>query len=155
MFGGLTKEEFKEKQESIVAISGGFDPIHNGHVRLIKEASKHGAVLVILNSDEWLKRKKGYSFMAWDQRAEILMGMKGIYAVIQADDEDGTVCKTLEGIQVDYFANGGDRANENTPELETCVKLGIKPLFNIGGAKVASSSELVSTTSVLRHEAAR
>lgn len=147
MFGGLTKEEFKATQEPIVAISGGFDPIHNGHVRLIKEAQKHGAVLVILNSDDWLRRKKGYSFMSWDQRAEILMAMKGVYAVVHAEDEDGTVCKTLESIQVDFFANGGDRIKETTPELETCDVLGIKPLFGIGGEKVASSSEMVNAVS--------
>lgn len=147
MLGGLTKEEFKETQQPIVAISGGFDPLHNGHVRLIREASKHGAVVVILNTNDWLERKKNYSFMSWDQRAEILMAMKGVYAVVQADDADNTVCKTLAEIMPDFFANGGDRTNENTPEIEICIKHGIKPLFGVGGEKVASSSEMVKDAS--------
>lgn len=143
MLNGLTKEEFEETQTPIVAVSGGFDPLHNGHVRLIREAAKHGDVIVILNSDEWLKRKKGFAFMSWDQRAEILIAMKGVYAVVKADDEDGTVCKTLEKIKPNFFANGGDRIIGNTPEVETCDIAGIKSLFGIGGEKVASSSELV------------
>ncbi len=143
MLGGLSKEEFKETQAPIVAISGGFDPIHHGHVRLIKESAKTGGVLVLLNSDEWLKRKKGYSFMNWDQRAEILMAMKGVYAVVAADDSDGTVRKDLQKIKPDYFANGGDRTAETTPEIKTCLDHGIKPLFGIGGEKIASSSEIL------------
>lgn len=142
MFGGILKEEMVIPP--IVAISGGFDPIHNGHVRLIREANKHGKVLVILNSDEWLKRKKGYVFMSWDQRAEILLAVKGVYAVVTADDEDGTICKTLAEVKPEFFANGGDRTSENTPELKTCLDCGIKPIFGIGGKKVASSSEIVN-----------
>lgn len=141
MFGGILKEEMVIPP--VVAVSGGFDPVHNGHIRLIREANKHGKVLVILNSDEWLVRKKGYAFMSWDQRAEILLAIKGVYAVVKAEDQDGTVCKTLAENKPQFFANGGDRTNENTPELETCAKEGIEPLFGIGGEKVASSSEMV------------
>lgn len=144
MFGGILKSEYEI--QPTIAISGGFDPIHNGHIRLIKDAQKHAAVVVILNSDAWLIRKKGYALMAWDQRAEILMAMKGVYAVVAADDDDGTVCKTLEQVKPTFFANGGDRTNENTPELELCNKLGIQPLFGVGGEKIASSSEMINAT---------
>lgn len=127
----------------IVCISGGFDPIHLGHARLIKEAATYGNLIVILNSDEWLKRKKGYTFMDWFSRSEILMNIKGVTGVSAVDDKDGTVCEALRRIKPDFFANGGDRFPDNTPELQVCTELKIKPLFNIGGGKIASSSELV------------
>lgn len=142
MLGGIAKEDFKAKET--VAISGGFDPLHVGHVRMIREAAKTADVIVILNSDEWLKKKKGYVFMPWDQRAEALMAIKGVCAVVDVDDRDGTVCSALRAVKPTYFANGGDRIPENTPELAECVELGIKPLFGVGGDKVASISELVN-----------
>lgn len=127
-----------------VAISGGFDPVHSGHINLIKSAAKYGKLIVILNSDEWLVRKKGYAFMRWAERARILMGLEHVWQVSSVDDSDGTVCEALERIKPDYFANGGDRKEENIPELELCKKLGITPLFGIGGEKTQSSSELVN-----------
>lgn len=127
----------------IVALSGGFDPIHEGHIDLIKEASSYGNVVVILNSNAWLKRKKGYIFMRWEQRAAILKELRSIYDVIPVNDLDNTVCEALRRLKPDYFANGGDRTLDNTPELSLCEELGITPLFNIGGGKVASSSELI------------
>lgn len=132
------------REKPIVAISGGFDPVHVGHVRLIKAAAEHGDVIIILNSDDWLKTKKGYSFMDWDSRAEILLNMKRVGAVVAVDDSDATVCEALRKIKPDYFANGGDRTAVNTPELAVCKELGIKMLFGIGGEKVASSQELVN-----------
>jgi len=127
----------------VVCVSGGFDPAHIGHIRLIKEAAEHGRVIVILNSDEWLERKKGYKFMDWASRAEMLASCRWVDFVVAVDDADGTVCEALRRIRPDYFANGGDRFPDNTPELLVCNELGIKPLFNIGGGKIASSSELV------------
>jgi len=136
------KREISEM--TTVAVSGGFDPLHKGHVRLIRAAATYGDVIVILNSDEWLQRKKAYKFMDWDSRAEIINSIKGVVLVISVDDTDGTVCEALKRIKPDYFANGGDRFPDNTPELKVCLDLGIKPLFNVGGEKVASSSELVA-----------
>src|SRR5690242_6837351 len=92
-----------------IALSGGFDPLHSGHIRMIKAAAEHGDVVIILNSDEWLLRKKGYVFMTWKERAEILSSIKGVESVVPVDDADGTVCKSLEELQPDYFGNGGDR----------------------------------------------
>ena len=134
----------KKRKRKIVAISGGFDPVHVGHVRMIKAAAKLGDVIIITNSDEWLKRKKGYVFMPWIERQEILAEFKGVIDVIEAWDEDDTVCKTLERVKPDIFANGGDRKGDNTPEVELCIDLGIELAWNVGGDKIQSSSDLVS-----------
>lgn len=128
----------------IVCISGGFDPLHEGHINLIEHAVQHGRVVVILNSDEWLIRKKGNYVMSWKSRARILAAMRGVNYIVNVDDSDGTVCEALRRIKPDYFANGGDRTEENTPELELCKELDIRPLFNIGGDKVASSSDIIA-----------
>jgi cytidyltransferase-like protein len=126
-----------------VMVSGGFDPIHVGHVRMIREAAQHGNVIVVANSDDWLYRKKGYNFMGFTERKEILMAIKGVVDVIAVDDKDGTVCEALRRIKPTYFANGGDRTSNNTPEKRVCEELGIEMLWNIGGQKIQSSSELV------------
>ena len=126
-----------------VMVSGGFDPIHVGHVRMIREAAQHGSVIVVANSDDWLYRKKGYNFMGFIERKEILMAIKGVVDVIPVDDKDGTVCEALRRIKPTYFANGGDRTSTNTPEKRVCEELGIQMLWNIGGQKIQSSSELV------------
>ena len=130
-----------------IAVSGGFDPVHVGHIRMIQEAATHGDVVVIANSDEWLVRKKGYVFMPFDERAEILHSIKGVTEVYQAYDDDNTVCMSLRGIRLDAFANGGDRKMNNTPEMDVCKELGIEMLWNIGGGKIQSSSKLVDKSS--------
>lgn len=128
----------------VIAVSGGFDPIHVGHIRYIKEAALRGDVVVILNSDSWLNRKKGYAFMPWDQRAEILREIKGVKDVVMAKDDDGTVCETLKNLLPRFFAKGGDRTKDNTPEKRICKSLGIEIIWGCGGGKIASSSELVN-----------
>lgn len=126
-----------------VVVSGGFDPIHVGHVRMIIEAAKHGNVIVVANSDAWLMRKKGYIFMPFEERQEILASIKGVLRVESVDDIDGTVCEALRRIKPTHFANGGDRKQTNTPEMDVCNELGISLLWNIGGGKIQSSSDLV------------
>jgi len=138
-----------------IAISGGLDPVHIGHIRMIDSAHKYGQVIVILNSDEWLIRKKGYFFMPQEQRAEILRSVKNVtevYCNTPEDDIDETVCKPLKELKwihqgkeekLNWFGNGGDRRQENTPEMKTCEKIGIKLAWNLGGSKVESSSELI------------
>jgi len=127
-----------------IAVSGGFDPMHKGHVQMIREAAEYGNVIVILNSDEWLIRKKGYKFMSFEERAYIAGSIKGVTVVANVDDSDGTVCKALERFKPDYFANGGDRYRTNTPEMDTCKEHEIIMLWNIGGGKIQSSSDLVT-----------
>jgi len=134
----------KKSKKKCIAVSGGFDPVHVGHVRMIQAAAKFGDVIVICNSDAWLKRKKGYTFMPFAERAEIIRAFKGVKDVIEADDEDGTVCETLKVLQPDIFGNGGDRFNTNTPETQTCKKYDIEMLWGIGGGKIQSSSDLVA-----------
>ena len=135
------------KKKKTVAVSGGFDPMHVGHVRMIQAASKVGDVVVILNSDSWLERKKGYKFMTWEERAEIIRALYGVVNVVPVYDNDDTVCETLrhlkEDMDLDYFANGGDRKMTNTPEMDLCKKIGIEMLWNVGGGKIQSSSDLV------------
>tara|TARA_Y100001973_G_C5137998_1_gene301374 strand:- start:757 stop:1134 length:378 start_codon:yes stop_codon:yes gene_type:complete len=111
---------------------------------MIRKAAEYGNVIVILNSDEWLIRKKGYKFMSFEERAYIAGSIKGVTMVTNVDDSDGTVCKALKRFKPDYFANGGDRYLKNTPEMEVCEELGIEMLWNIGGGKIQSSSTLVS-----------
>lgn len=126
-----------------ICISGGFDPVHIGHIDLISKASEYGRLIIILNSDEWLKAKKGFALMSWAERAKILLAMENVAEVVKVDDSDGSVCEALKTIRPDYFANGGDRTEQNIPELKLCLDLGIKTLFSVGGEKQASSSKIV------------
>tara|TARA_R100001244_G_scaffold104674_1_gene77635 strand:- start:42 stop:476 length:435 start_codon:yes stop_codon:yes gene_type:complete len=127
----------------IICISGGFDPLHVGHVRMMKAASEHADVFVILNSDEWLMRKKGYMFMTFDERKEIIGSIGVVHTVVDVDDDDGTVCEALERIRPSYFGNGGDRLSDNVPEVDLCKQFDIEMIWNLGGEKVQSSSDLV------------
>ena len=132
------------KQPVTVAVSGAFDPIHIGHVRYLHEAAKLGdRLIVILNSDDFLLRKKGFVFMPFEERKEILEAMRGVDEVVAAIDEDQTVSKTLEIIKPNIFAKGGDKTGpENIPEIETCLNIGCKVITKVGGGKIRSSSEL-------------
>ena len=132
------------RQRPLIAVSGGFDPVHIGHIRMIRDASRYGDVMVIINSDDWLQRKKGYVFMPYEQRAEIMGNIKGVTLVTSVDDSDGTVCQALKRHKPDAFANGGDRKTENTPEMDVCEELGIQLMWAVGGNnKPQSSSWLV------------
>jgi D-beta-D-heptose 7-phosphate kinase/D-beta-D-heptose 1-phosphate adenosyltransferase len=131
------KEQTRTKT---IMVSGGFDPVHIGHIRMIMEASKYGDVIVVANSDDWLFRKKGFVFMEFEQRAEILAALKGVIKVSGVDDCDGTVCDAIRTHKPDYFANGGDRKKHNTPEQAVCKELGVKMLWGVGGDDKANSS---------------
>ena len=132
------------EERPTVMVSGGFDPVHAGHIRLIRAAAQYGNVIVIANSDEWLFRKKGFVFMDFDARAEILNAVKGVVVVDSVDDSDGTVCDAIYRHKPTYFANGGDRGRNNTPEQSVCEELGVNLLWGVGGdKKLASSSDLV------------
>jgi len=128
-----------------IAVSGGFDPLHVGHLRMMQEAAQHGLLTVIINSDEWLLRKKGYVFMPWEERAELIESYDFVNQVVKAQDEDRTVVKSLDELRPDIFANGGDRENINTPEARFCRENNIEMMFAMGGGKIQSSSTMVTT----------
>tara|TARA_Y100000593_G_C4271978_1_gene317863 strand:- start:738 stop:1235 length:498 start_codon:yes stop_codon:yes gene_type:complete len=142
----IHREMFDKNQEEetpTVMVSGGFDPVHAGHIRMIRDAARFGNVIVIANSDDWLWRKKGFIFMEWERRVEILNAIKGVILVDSVDDSDGTVCDAIRRHVPTYFANGGDRGKSNTPEQTVCEELGVKLLWGVGGEeKLDSSSEL-------------
>ncbi len=127
-----------------VMVSGGFDPVHAGHIRLIRHAAEFGDVIVVANSDEWLFRKKGFVFMEFERRIEILNAIKGVILVDSVDDSDETVCEAIRRLKPDYFANGGDRGRANTPEQNVCEELGIEMLWSIGGDEKLQSSSVLT-----------
>ena len=131
-------------QNKMVCVSGGFDPVHIGHLRLMQAAAEYGQVIAIVNSDDWLMRKKGYVFMPFAERCELIEGFSCVARTVAVDDSDGSVCEALKRLKPDFFANGGDRKGDNTPEVGLCQSLGIELLWNMGGDKIRSSSEMVS-----------
>jgi cytidyltransferase-like protein len=135
-----------KKKLITVAISGAFDPIHVGHIAYIREAAKLGdRLVVILNSDNFLLRKKGFVFRPFEDRKEILESIKGVDEVIASVDSDQTVCKTLELLKPDIFAKGGYRTGpQNIPEVETCRAIGCTVVTNVGGGKLRADMELDS-----------
>jgi len=141
-----------EDERPTIMVSGGFDPVHAGHIRMIRAAAKYGDVIVIANSDDWLFRKKGFVFMEYARRVEILNAIKGVVLVDSVDDTDGTVCEAIKRIKPTYFANGGDRSISNTPEQSVCEQLGVELLWGIGGEeKLQSSSSLAKDIKTSRN----
>ena len=144
----------KEKWiDNVIIVSGGFDPVHKGHIRMFREAANLGHQVIIgLNSDDWLTRKKGKPFMKWEDRAEILESCKFITQVLSMDDSDDTasdIIKQVANLYKNqdmniYFANGGDRKKGNVPELDVCKDLNVVMLWGIGGGKIQSSSWLIN-----------
>ncbi len=141
-----------------VAVSGGFDPLHIGHVRMFEEARSLGdRLVVILNNDNWLRAKKGYVFMGQHERAEIIRAIKFVDEVFitlhTENPEDMSVCAELKAVKPDIFVNGGDRHKGNIPEVAVCESLGCEMVFNVGhGGKVQSSSWLVEKARDLSRE---
>lgn len=140
---------------NIVIASGGFDPLHVGHIKYLREAKKLGDFLfVIINNDEWLMKKKGYVFMSEDDRQMIIESLSfvdgsGITKHFDENYQDMSINGSLVGFREAYIddkiilANGGDRTLDNIPEKETCERLGIEMVFGVGGEKIQSSSKLV------------
>ncbi|MDP3986352.1 MAG: adenylyltransferase/cytidyltransferase family protein [Candidatus Veblenbacteria bacterium] len=139
----------KRTKPVVVVVSGGFDPIHVGHVRLFKAARKLGdKLVVVVNNDNWLRKKKLHVFMPDYERKEIIEGLATVDRVVltrhRQNPKDMSVCGELESIRPDIFANGGDRTFDNIPEVATCQKIGCKMVFSVGhGGKVQSSSWLL------------
>lgn len=131
-------------------VSGGFDPIHEGHIEMIRAAAANAdGVIVLVNSDQWLIRKKGNNFQSVNTRRIILENIKGVFDVLEFDDSDNSASNGLEIARQKYpdahlvFANGGDRGKDNIPEIPTCEKLGIELVFGVGGTNKANSSSWI------------
>ena|SRR3989338_2154468 len=149
----------KNEKSIVVAVSGGFDPLHPGHVRLFKQAKALGDhLVVVLNNDNWLRKKKGYVFMTEKERKEVIEAIKYVDEVVishhRHDPEDMSVSEELRRIKPDIFANGGDRTVQDARnkssslnrDLAVCQRYGIKMIYNVGsGGKIQSSSSLVDT----------
>ena len=132
-----------------VLFTGGFDPIHSGHINAIRHSAQLGHVIVAPNSDAWLVKKKGAAFQPLHERAEIIRNIVNVSGVLTDwDDSDGTACGAIKKFYEGYnrnillFANGGDRTpyTVSKEEIELCSSLGIMPIFNVGGTKTQSSS---------------
>ena len=140
------------KGERLIVTSGGFDPMHVGHLRCLIESAdlvqKIGGktrLAVIVNGDGFLLRKKGYAFMPESERLEIIAGVKGVDYVVPWDDGGQTVTEALRVLKPFAFTKGGDRdAATNVPEFDLCEEMGTQVVFNVGGGKIQSSSTLVN-----------
>lgn len=136
--------------DPIVVFTGGFDPIHSGHIECINQAKEIGRVIIGLNSDAWLTRKKGRPFMPFEERLTVLKQFKQVMAVIDFNDSDGSACDAIHQAKVMFpndriiFVNGGDRTNKNIPEMDRFVgDPQVEFRFGIGGENKANSSSWI------------
>lgn len=135
--------------KTIVLVTGGFDPIHSGHIAYINEAKRLGDILIVgANSDAWLARKKGQHFMPITERTEILKNIRAVDGVILFNDDDGSSKEAIKNVRQLYpndhiiFANGGDRTNLNIPEMDI-EDPNLEFAFGIGGTNKANSSSWI------------
>jgi cytidyltransferase-like protein len=131
----------------IVIVTGGFDPIHSGHIAYLRAAQELGNQLVVgLNSDAWLERKKGRAFMPFAERMSIVRNLKMVDWVLEFNDDDGTAINAIEKTKTKFpnaeiiFANGGDRTKHNIPEMRVA---GVEFAFGVGGEDKANSSSWI------------
>jgi len=133
----------------IILVSGVFDPIHSGHILLIQAASKYGDVVVLLNSDDWLIKKKGKEFLPFNERKSIMKALKNVIDVLSFDDSDKTCIEGIKKALNKYhnkkikFANGGDRNDNTTPEIMFCKKNNVETIWGIGGSNKTNSSSWI------------
>ena len=135
----------------IVLITGGFDPLHSGHIAYINAARELGDLLIVgVNSDEWLHRKKGQEFMPWEERATIIAALHKVDRVINFNDSDNSAKDAIKKVRaIDpsaqiIFANGGDRTKENIPEMDLLEEmLHLEFAFGVGGEDKKNSSSWI------------
>ncbi len=140
-----------QNRSKVVLVTGGFDPLHAGHIEMIRQAGELGDTLIVgANSDSWLERKKGRAFMRFEDRSIILSELKGVHDVIGFDDSDGSARDAIKRVRKEYpehtivFANGGDRTKENIPEMDIDDD-NIEFVFAVGGeTKINSSSWILA-----------
>lgn len=133
--------------ETIVLVTGGFDPLHSGHIAYFKSAKELGHILIVgLNSDAWLERKKGRAFMPFNERLAIVRHLNMVDWVIDFDDSDGSAVNAIRKVREQYpnsniiFANGGDRTVDNIPEM---TEKNVTFKFGVGGENKANSSSWI------------
>lgn len=133
--------------KKVVLVTGGFDPIHSGHIEYFKSARALGDMLIVgINSDDWLNRKKGRPFMPWTERNVIVSNLDPVDATIKFDDTDGSALDAIRKVRELYpndriiFANGGDRTKDNIPEM---VFDDVEFLFGVGGEDKKNSSSWI------------
>lgn len=132
----------KNNDKVKIAVSGYFDPIHVGHLEYLKMAKSLGDILVVIvNNNHQCILKKGKFFMDENDRLEIVKAIKYVDEVVLSVDQDKTVCKSLELIRPNIFANGGDRSTDEVPETSVCKKYKIEMVDGLG-EKIRSSSSL-------------
>ena len=137
--------------KKIVLITGGFDPLHSGHIAYINAARELGDSLIVgVNSDEWLRRKKGQEFMPWEERATIISALHYVDRVINFDDSDNSAKDAIKKVRAIHpnaqiiFANGGDRTKENIPEMDLLQEmLHLDFVFGVGGDDKKNSSSWI------------
>lgn len=134
--------------DKIILVTGGFDPLHSGHIEYIKAARQLGRVVVGVNSDAWLARKKSQAFMPLKERLNIMYNLKDVMAAIEFDDSDGSAKNAIKKVREMFprntivFANGGDRTKKNIPEINTDVE-NVEFVFGIGGENKMNSSSWI------------
>ena len=133
----------------IVLVTGGFDPLHSGHIKYFEEARKLGDQLIVgLNSDAWLTRKKGRPFMRWDDRLAVVRNIRGVNWTVEFNDSDGTAKDAIRKVRLNYpndtivFANGGDRTATNIPEIDI-EDNNLEFAFGVGGEHKMNSSSWI------------
>jgi D-beta-D-heptose 7-phosphate kinase/D-beta-D-heptose 1-phosphate adenosyltransferase len=147
-----------KKQKKVVFVSGGFDPVHIGHVRMFREARALGdKLIVVVNNDHWIRLKKGYAFMPDYERKEIIESFESVDEVYLSSHVEGTtdmsISEDLRKFRPHIFAKGGDRHSGNIPETPVCEEIGCKIVNDVGyGGKVQSSSWLIAKSKEMMEE---
>src|SRR3989338_2211295 len=147
----MAKKAPPRKRKKVVMVSGGFDPVHIGHVRMFEEAKKLGdELVVVINNDHWLRLKKGYVFMQENERKEIIEEFasvdRGVLSSHKKNTKDISISQDIKLLRPHICAKGGDRHQGNipSPEVLVCDQIGCRIINDVGaGGKVQSSSELV------------
>ena len=144
----------KSPEKRVVLVTGGFDPLHSGHLAYFKAAKALGDTLVVgINSDSWLKRKKGRSFYTWDERFQLIKNLEMVDYVIEFNDDENNSINAIKQATQTFpsakivFANGGDRTAENIPEMKLLddirYKENLEFVFSVGGDNKMNSSSWI------------
>lgn len=151
----LVKNKYYEFEIPLTICSGGFAPAHGNHIDYIQAASAidlTSTLIVVVNGDDWLRRKKNFVFMEEEERAKIIASISGVDFVLIWDDGSPNINKVIQKLKPKYFAKGGDRNSaENVAEFDTCEKIGCEVVFGVGGTeKTQSSSQLIER--IIEHQ---